>query len=203
MTGQPNWEYMTKECAVIPFSPGTVVWTDGMLSTMYYKTKERGILEEVFCGDNPNHDQFIRMFDPSKRVTQILCEVKNMGEPTEIATPVGYCWVELPKGEDGHRAAMCGFCFIRRTRYLRDLGLLGVRYWTHGLKIDVLHGVQLDSNKAAKRYAEALGFESVAVVPKFHHYKGDLVAARAMILEKKDFEPMFEKWMEGKNIVRT
>ena len=198
-----NWEYMTKEAAVIPFTPGTVVWVDGMLSTIYYRLKEKNLLEDTFCGDNPNHDQFIRMFDPSKKVAQILCEVEDAGKPQEQVHPVGMSWVELPKGEDGQRAAMPGFAFIKRSRYMLDLGMLGVHYWMHGLKIDVLHGVQLESNRAAKRFSERLGFTTTGIVPKFHHYRGELVGARAMILEKEDFEPRFEKWLENKKGVES
>lgn len=196
-----NWEYMTKEAAVIPFSPGTVVWADGVLSTAYYRLKERGLLEKLFCGDIPNHDQFIRMFDPSKKVTQILCEVEDQGKPQESVKPVGIAWVELPKGEDGARAALCGFAFTKRSRYMLDLGMLGVHYWTHGLKIDALHGVMLLSNQAAADYASRLGFKQTAIVPDFHFCAGSLVAARVMILQKNEFDPIFDKWMESKNDV--
>src|ERR1700733_13895593 len=118
MTG---WEYMTKNAAVIPFAPNTVVYVDGMLSTCYYESKKAGILDKVMCGDNPDHDHFIRMFDESKKVLQILCEVEDVGTDKENAIPVGYCWVEMPKGVDGARAAMCGFAFFKKTRLLRDL----------------------------------------------------------------------------------
>ena len=142
-----GWKYMTKNAAVIPFSPGTVVYTDGMLSTLYYRSKELGRLEYMFCGDNPNHDQFIRMFDESKRITQILCEVENQGTPQEACHPVGCSWVEVSRGVDGQRAAMCGFAFIKRSRYMIDLGMLGVAYWTEALKVDVVHGIMLEENK--------------------------------------------------------
>ena len=198
MTG---WKYMTKNAAVIPFSPGTVVYRDGVLSTLYYKTKEAGLIEKTFCGDNPNHDQFVRMFDESKKILQILCEVENVGEETENAIPVGYAWVEAPKGIDGARAAMCGFAFFRHTRYLRDLGMLGLYYWMDGLKITDLHGVLLEPNRAAIRYAAKLGFIRTATVPRFHFYNGDLVPAVAMLLESKDFLPKFGKWFEPKKLV--
>lgn len=196
-----GWKYMTKNAAVIPFSPGTVVYRDGMLSTLYYKTKEAGLLEKVLCGDKPDHDHFIRMFDESRKILQILCEVENVGKETENAIPVGYAWVEAPKGIDGARAAMCGFAFFRHTRYLRDLGMLGLYYWMDGLKITDLHGVLLEPNRAAIRYAEKLGFIKTATVPRFHFYNGDLVPAVAMLLESKDFLPQFSKWFETKKLV--
>lgn len=196
-----NWEFMTDKAAVVPFTPGTVVYRDGMLSTLYYKTKEAGLLEKVLCGDNPDHDHFIRMFDESKKVLQILCEVENVGEKTENVIPVGYAWVEAAKGIDGARAAMCGFCFFRHTRYLRDLGMLGLYYWMKGLKITVLHGVMIESNQAAIRYALKLGFQTTATVPNFHFYQGKLVPARAVMIEAKDFLPQFSKWLESKKCV--
>jgi len=195
------WEFMTAKAAVVPFSPGTVVYQDGMLSTLYYKTKEAGLIEKVFCGDKPDHDHFIRMFDESKKILQILCEVENVGMKTENAIPVGYCWVEAPKGVDGARAAMCGFAFFRHTRYLRDLGMLGLYYWMKGLKITAVHGVMLQSNKAAIRYAAKLGFIRTATVPLFHFYNGELVPAVAMLLESKDFLPQFANWFETKKLV--
>jgi len=194
-----GWEYMTKDAAVVPFSPGTVVHVDGMLSTLYYKTKAAGLIEKVFCGDSITHDQFIRMFDESKKILQILCEVENNGTPTENVIPVGYCWVEAPKGVDGMRAAMCGFAFFRRTRYLRDLGMLGINYWMRALKITVIHGVLLQANRPAIRYAHRLGFVTTAKVPLFHFYNDELVPAEAVILEAKDFLPAYDAWYETKN----
>lgn len=198
-----GWKYMTKNAAVIPFSPGTIVYRDGMLSTLYYRSKELGRLEYIFCGDNPGHDQFIRMFDESKKITQILCEVEDQGTPQEIVHPVGYSWVEVSRGVDGDRAAMCGFAFIERSRYMVDLGMLGVAYWMEGMKIDVLHGVLLEENKAAQHFAEVLGFKHEGVVRRFHCYQGKLVSAVAMILEKNDFTPVFDKWFESKKVVET
>jgi RimJ/RimL family protein N-acetyltransferase len=191
-----DWKYKTKNAAVIPFSPGSLVYRDGMLSTLYYKTKELGRLEYTMCGDNPTHDQFIRSFDESKRVTQVLCEVENYGTPEEVVHPVGYSWVEAPRGVDGARAALCGFAFIKRSRYMIDLGMLGVAYWMEGLKIDVVHGVMLEENKVAQRFAEKIGFKRQALVPKFHFYKGKLVSAVSMSLEKNDFMPVFQEWYE-------
>jgi RimJ/RimL family protein N-acetyltransferase len=172
-----------------------------MLSTLYYRSKELGRLEYIMCGDNPNHDQFIRMFDEPKKVTQILCEVENQGTPQEIVHPVGWSWVDTARGVDGARAAMCGFAFIKRSRFMYDLGMLGIAYWMEGLKIDVIHGVMLEENKAAQRFASRLGFSLQALVPKFFSYRGVLVPAVSMMLEKNDFMPVFDSWFESKKIV--
>lgn len=195
-----GWEFMTKHAAVVPFSKGTPVYVDGMLSTLYYKTKERGLLDLVLCGDNPNHDQFVRMFDESKKILQILCEIKDQGTAAEQCIPVGYSWVEASKGIDGHRAAMCGFAFIKRSRYMRDLGMLGLAYWLKGMKIDVLHGVMLEQNQAAIRYAEELGFVRTAEVPKFHFFRGELVGAVEVMIEANDYLSKFEKWFENRRL---
>jgi hypothetical protein len=196
-----GWEFMTKDCAVVPFSPGTVVWVDGMLSTIYYGLKRLNRLELTLCGDNPTHDEFVRAFDPSKKVLQILCEVRNQGAPTEDAVPVGAAWVEMPKGTDGERAAMCGFAFFKPTRRLLDLGRMGIRYWMHGLKIDVVHGVMLEMNYPARRFATRLGFKQMAKVPRFHFHQEKLVDAVAVTLDKKDFDPSFEAWSENQKSV--
>lgn len=198
-----TWKYMTRHLAVVPFTKGTPVYTDGMLSMLYYKSKELGRLENTFCGDNPSHDQFIRMFEETKKVTQVLCEITDQGTPDERIIPVGYSWVEIPKGEDGARAAMCGFAFIRRSRHMVNLGRLGIYYWMDGLKIDVLHGVMLLSNQVAADYALKLGFKQTAIVPDFHFYQGKLVAARAMLLRKYDFMADFEPWLERQKVVES
>lgn len=197
MTG---WEYMTKTAAVIPFSPGTVVYRDGMLSTLYYETKEAGLLEKTFCGDTPNHDDFIRMFSLDKKVLQILCEVKEQGTSRETAHPVGYSWIDKSHGVDGARAALCGFCFIKRTRQLRALGMLGLYYWFHGLKIDVLHGVTLDLNFPAQDYAAKLGFKVTAHVPEYHTYQKKLRGAVVVTLKASDFMATFEPWYEQNRV---
>ena len=203
MSTWDNWEFKTSKAVVAPFSPGQPVYVDGMLSTLYYKTRDAGALEKVFCGDKPNHDQFIRMFDESKKVLQILCELKNAGEQEERIVPVGYSWGELPKGVDGQRAAMCGFAFFRRSRVMRDLGLLGAAYWMKGLKIDVIHGVMLESNEGAHRYSQAIGFTQTAIVPKYHFYEGALTGARVMILEAETFLPSYDEWYAKQNPVET
>lgn len=193
-----GWPYMTKKAAVIPFCPGTVVYVDGMLSTLYYETRKAGAIEAVFCGDNPSHDQFIRMFDESKKVLQILCRVKEQGTEQEKAEPVGYCWVEIPKGVDGARSALCGFCFFKKTRLIYDLGMLGIAYWMEGLKINVLHGVMLESNNAALGYAKGLGFHEVCVVPEWHFYQERLVGACVTYLKDDAFLPVYRQWRETK-----
>src|ERR1039458_4824005 len=176
-----GWEYMTKTAAVLPFSPNSPVYVDGMLSTLYYRTREAGLIEKVFCGDNPNHDQFIRMFDLSKKVLQIMCEVKDAGTEAERTIPVGFCWTEFPRGVDGARAAFCGFAFFKRSRQMRALGMLGLAYWFRGLKIDVLHGIILKSNTNALAYAHKLGFIDTATVPDYLFHQGKLVPACAVI----------------------
>jgi hypothetical protein len=198
-----GWKYMTKNAAVIPYSPGTLVHRDGMLSHLYYRSKELGRLEYIFCGDNPTHDQFIRMFDESKKIAQVLCDIKSQGTPQEIVRPIGYAWVEAPKGPDGQRAAMCGFAFIERSRYMLDAAMLGIGYWMEGLKIDVIHGVMLKENGAGQRFAERLGFIWQAEVPRFHSYRGKLVSATAMTLEKNNYYPIFEEWFEKQKVMES
>jgi hypothetical protein len=202
MSTWDNWEFKTSKAVVAPFSPGQAVYVDGMLSTLYYRSKDAGILDRVFWED-VNHDKFIRMFDESKKVLQILCELKHAGEEEERIVPVGYSWVELPKGVDGARGALCGFAFFKRSRVMRDLGMLGAAYWIKGLKIDVIHGVMLESNSSAKLYSEAIGFKHIATVPNYIFYQGKLVNARVMMLEADSFLPRFEEWHAKENPVES
>jgi hypothetical protein len=188
----------TKTAAVLPFCKGSLVWKDGMLSTIYYSLKELDRLETTFCGDSPDHDEFIRDFDPSRKVAQILCEV---GEESKLH-PVGIAWVELPKGVKGERAALCGFAFFKRSREMYNLGRMGIYYWMAGLDINVVHGVMLHSNLQAIKYAIKMGFSVSFPIPRFHFYQGKLVSAVAVTLEDHDFLPTFEPWFD-KNRVAT
>jgi hypothetical protein len=185
--------YQTKELALVPYMENTPVYIDATLPHLYYETKKEDKIEPVFCGDDLNLGQFVAFFEKRKTM-QVLCRVKN----DKTLQPRGYCWVDNPKGEDGSRSAMCGFAFwgdATADSCARDLARLGLAYWFEDLKIDVIHGIMLESNILARNFAARLGFREVAVVPKYHYYRGELVGARVMMLEAKDFLPGFEEWM--------
>lgn len=188
-----GWMYYQVEgLAVVPYMRGTPVWRDGVLPDLYRMTRDEGKIETVFCGDNFNMDQFVTYFEKRKTM-QILCKV----EDDKTLKPAGYCWVDLPRGVDGAKAVMSGFCFFDEyVRIAHDLGRLGVAYWFQDLLVDVIHGVLLESNEAGAHYAEMLGFHEVAIVPKYHYYHGELVNARVVMLEKDDFMPSFNEWFE-------
>lgn len=195
-----GWQYYgTHDLQIVPMMPGTPVFRDGMLSYLYYKTREEGKIEAVFCGDDLTHDMFIEFFQKRKTL-QVLCKVEENKE----LKPCGYSWVDSAIGVDGSRAALCGFCFfndISKTRYARSLGMLGLAYWMIDMRIDVIHGISLESNIAAKNYAKHLGFREVALVPNRHFYKGELLGARVMMIDKNDFVPKFEQWFESQKVV--
>lgn len=194
MNGWPY--YGTKELQVCPYMAGTPVYRDGMLPFLYYKTKEEGKIESVFCGDVINLDSFVNFFY-TRKTMQILAEV----EDNKDLKPVGYAWVDLPKGVDGARSAHSGFCFFNdasKRNSARDLARLGIAYWMIDLKINTLHGVLLESNTPARNFAEKVGFQECAVVPRYHYHAaaGELVGARVMVLNDTEFLPEFEKWRE-------
>lgn len=184
--------YGTKNLQVCPLMPGTPVYKDGTLSHLYYKTKEEGKLGLTFHDDEMTHDSFVAYFEKRKTL-QVLCEV----EENKDLKPVGYSWVDSPVGVDGARAALCGFCFFNGSserNSARDLARLGLAYFFTDLKIDVVHGILLASNTAAKNFAAKLGFLDSAIVPKWRYVGGELVDIRAMTLEANDFLPSFEEW---------
>jgi hypothetical protein len=190
-----NWLwYGTKDLQLVPFMPGTPIYRDGVLSTLYYSTKEEGKLKTVFCGDELNHDQFIAYFQKAK-VLQVLCRV----EANKDLKPRGYCWLDNAKGVDGARSAMCGFCFFgdaTEDAAARDLGMLGLAYWFTALRVDVIHGIMLESNIPGRNFAQKLGFTQCAIVPSYHALDGKLVSARVMICDEAGWMPMFEQWRE-------
>ena len=190
--------YQTKTLAVVPYMPGTPVYRDGMLPFLYTKLKEEGKVSATFCGENKTMDSFVSYFDRIKTM-QVLCRVGVEGDPRRIV-PVGFSWVDNPRGEDGQRVAMPGEAFFdgaSRTYSARNLARLAIAYAFEDLQIDVLHGVQVVTNFAARNFSMKLGFKEVAIVPKYHFVDGELVGARVMMLEKKDFMPSFQRWFEG------
>jgi hypothetical protein len=197
-----HWEYyQTENLGVFPYMFGVPVYRDGMLPFLYTKAREEEKIELAFCGDDIHMDQFVDFF-VKRKTMQVLARI----EDDKTIKPVGFSWVDTPVGVDGARGAICGFCFFDqagKTRDARDLGMLGLAYWMIAMKIDVIHGILLESNIPAKNYAKHLGFREVAVVPKRNFYKGYLEGARVMMIEKNDFVPVFEDWIEKKKVVET
>ena len=198
------WDYyQTKDLAVVPYMPGTPVYTDEMLPFLYQKTREEGKIELTFCGDILNLEKFVAFF--VKRGTmQVLCEV----EDDKTLKPVGYSWVDNPRGVDGARGALVGFCFFKNSskqESARNLGRLALGYMMNALRIDVLHGILLEENTQARDYCIRLGGREVGVVPRYHYSAsaGQLVGARVMIIEKETYLPEFDKWFETQKVVET
>jgi hypothetical protein len=192
------WDYyQTNDLAMVPYMAGTPVYTDAMLPFLYQKTKEEGKIELTFCGDLLNLDAFVTFF--VKRGTmQVLCEI----EGDKTLKPVGYSWVDNPRGKDGARGALVGFCFFKNSskrESARNLGRLALAYMMVAMRIDVLHGVLLEENTQASDFCIRLGSREVAIVPKYHYSvsAGELVGARVLIIEKETYLPEFEKWFEG------
>lgn len=197
-----HWSYyQTSRLGVFPYMPGVPVYADGMLPLLYTKAREEGKIELTFCGDDINMDQFVDFF-VKRKTMQVLARI----EEDKTIKPVGFSWLDSPVGVDGARSSLCGFCFFEeagKTRDARDLGMLGLGYWFIAMKVDVIHGIALESNLAAKNYARHLGFKEVAVVPKRQFHKGMLEGARVSMIEKGDFLPVFEDWVEKKKVVET
>jgi hypothetical protein len=183
--------YQTRDLAVVPYMEGSPVHRDGVLLDLYRRTRDEGKIETVFCGDKLNFDSFVAFFEKRKTL-QILCRVEN----DRTLRPAGYCWIDMPRGVDGARAVMCGFCFFREaTRVAVDLGKLGLAYWFEDMRADVIHGVLLESNKPGIHYALKLGFKDVCVVPEYLYAGGHLVGAQVMILRREEFMPGFDEWL--------
>ena len=188
-----SW-YGTRDLQVVPLMKGSPVYRDGMLSTLYYRTREEGNIETTFCGEDKTHDQFVTMFENLKTL-QVLCEIKDGG----TLVPAGYSWGCNPRGVDGARIAQPGMCFFGeagKRSVARDLARLAVAYAFIDLRINVLHGVQVVSNYAARNFSLRLGFKQTAIIPKYHVIDGRLEDARVMTLVDEDFVPGFIAWKE-------
>lgn len=197
-----HWlDFCTKRLAVVPYIEGTPVFRDGTLPYIYYRLKEENKIAATFCGDNKNLDSFVSYFDRIK-TAQILARVRESGN----LEPVGVGWVDLPRGVDGARACQCGQAFFgdaSRTPDARDLARLALAYSFEALKIDIFHGVQLESNYAARNFSLKLGFREVGLIPKWHSVDGELQAARVMMLEKTEFWPAFQSWYDAQELAKN
>lgn len=192
-----GWRYYGfKNLQVVPYMEGTPVYRDGMLPFLYTKLKEEGKVAATFCGENKRMDNFIAYFDRIKTL-QVLCTVNE----NDIMKPVGFSWVDSPRGIDGFRAAMPGEAFFKGSeRVSRDLAKLALGYVMNDMKVDVFHGVQVASNIAARNFAIRCGFREVGLVPDYHFNDGKLEAARIMILYAKEYLPKFFKWKEERDL---
>lgn len=181
-----------------PYMPGSPVYLDATMPHIYASLKREDKIAAMFCGEHKNQDEFISYYQRIK-TAQIACRVK---EDLHL-DPVGITWLDLPRGVDGARACQCGMAFFgdsTRTEDAQNLAKLALAYAFEDLKIDVLHGVQLESNMAARNFSLALGFVEVATVPRWHCveevWDNRLEAARVMMLEKIKFMPVFNEWFE-------
>lgn len=192
-----GWQfYRTKTLQVVPYMKGTPVWLDGMLPFLYMKLKEEGKVAATFCGDNKTLDDFVSYFHRNG-VMQVLCTVGTPEDPDRLV-PVGFSWVDNPRGVDGQRVAMPGEAFFKGSEKVsRHLAKLSLGYAMHDLRIDIFHGVQCVSNFAAKNFSIRCGFKEVAIIPKYHFVDGHLEDARIMMLEAKDYLPKFFDWKES------
>ena len=194
-----DWRYyQTHDLAVVPYMPGTPVYKDGLLPHLYVRTRDEGKIENTFCGDIPNMDEFIDFF-LRRKTMQILCRVKN----NSTIHPVGYSWVDAAIGVDGQRSALGSYCFLGdagKNGDARSLAKIGIAYWMEALRIDVVHGIMVADNIQAVNFARRIGFEHVATVPDRHYYKGKLASARVVMLRKSNFMPKFDVWFQSKKL---
>jgi len=161
-----------------------------MLPYLYMRLKQDGNVATTFCGEHKTLEQFITYFDRLKTM-QVLCTVNE----NNTVQPIGFSWLDNPRGVDGCRAAMPGFALFKGSSvWSRNVCRLGIAYWFHSLKIDILHGVQVASNIPARNFARRLGFKEVALIPEYHFVDGKLEAARIMSLKATDFMPDFWEW---------
>ena len=192
--------YGTKTLQVCPYMKGSPVFVDGMMSHLYYKTKEEGNIATAFCGEEKNHDQFVYFFE-SLKTMQVCCEVTA----EEKLVPVGFTWVMNPRGVDGARVAQPGMCFFGgagKRGSARGLAKLALAYAMIDLRINVLLGEQVYNNYLARNFALRLGFKDVARIPYRNAIDGRLVDGRVVMLKDEDFLPKFFEWKESQPKVK-
>ena len=192
-----NWEYQTDKVAVIPYPS----WPnrDGLLGHLYLRTKQDDLLDTVFCGmSGIDFDRFVTYLSRKDIPAQIYC-LQEEGKPF---IPIGYCFLHSVDGADGARFAMFGFCFFKEywgREELRDLVWLCLAYWFHAIKVDILYGITLKDNFLARNFSRIFGFEEEAVLRKFLYRQGKRTDARVVLLEKENFQPLYQSWLAKKS----
>jgi hypothetical protein len=190
----PGWSYQTDRVFLTPYDSA---WTGTqviphVLSAIWLRLREDDLLDTVFPGmGDLGHDAVVSML--SKRTVQLLWKRFKEG-PIAL---IGFSFIDSADGVDGARKAMFGFAFFKEywgtiERYQATHLMLA--YWFSVLKIDVLFGITLRSNRLARNLARKFGCVELADVPRFLYCNGELADATLVMLEKESFAPLFNAW---------
>jgi len=188
-----NYEYRTQEVMLVPYAKATRAHLpEDLLVSLYCRTRDERLMETAFPGIQMDLVGFIQFM--GARAVQILC-VRDEDGVLKLA---GYGLIVQAEGVDGARTARFGFNFFRQwhgTRQARDLGMFLIAFWMKELRVDVLYGTTLKSNRLAQNFGRRrFGFRVLCDLPKFFSCDGRLTDGTLVVLEKQDFMEYYTAW---------
>jgi RimJ/RimL family protein N-acetyltransferase len=176
--------YENEKVALLTYWEGpNSPFPETFLSVLYAKTKEDGLIGRVFPGMQiKTLNQFIHHMNGKPLVVGYV-----KGNPPQIA---GYGWLWETQGTETARKSSFGFCFLKKffgSDEIRQLARMALHWWFVDLKVQVLYGATLESNRQAIAFAKEIGFTVIGKAPKFFTRKDVLVDACLVFQERDDF----------------
>ncbi len=184
--------YVGERVFLFPYSPAQAPFStaDGpvpeLLGYLYDQTKRDGLLELLFAGEaQPSKNTFIVKLFGKAVVVAFKLPVNG-----ETAIPVGYGWLENVEIVGERKKASCSFAMFKSfwgREEVTEAGEMTLHFWFNELGLDVLFGPMLKRNELAKRFAEELGFKTVAEIPQFFLSESGFEDCTLLMLSKADF----------------
>ena len=152
----------------------TPVVSDETLAKAYFQMKEEGTLERVFYQGIPTLRQFLIEFLTEGRRVTLGC-FRDVGKPEPEYCGMG--WVLASVSMDGWTRSETGMCFSRNQSRQTDnlkFGQLMMESFFRRYDIDVLFGCTPSANRAALKYARALGMTLNGPIPGLCCWRGEI-----------------------------
>ncbi len=165
--------------------------SDDLLATAYLRFKQEGILETIYYERVPSLCEYLSQVMKPEHIS-IGCFVDRRGDG-KFWDFMGVCWVfDRQELGNGQYKAETGFGFFKDAASSSlekvQLAKLGIYATFSTFNIDVLFGTTPTENRAARRFARAVGFDMApAPIKNFISWEGALSDAWISSLTKKDW----------------
>lgn len=177
------WPYQDSNGLLLPFdqsNPGQ--YGHGLIPALYAQMEKDGLLEVCLPGvTDLSLAGLFRVLD-SKPI------VVGLAKPGYDCAGIG--WLYGVEGQEGARKAFMGFLFFRDhwgTPVVRSLARQALRYWFVDLKVDVLYGATLKTNRLARNFGKKLGFRELTDLPRWFSRNGEFQDGTLVMLAKEQF----------------
>jgi RimJ/RimL family protein N-acetyltransferase len=178
-----TWEYQTERALIVPYVPSipSTTFPEDFLVQLYYMTKKDDLFRRAFPGGSKfSLNWFISYFGQRSLLIGMI-------KPKEVA---GYAWLYEIEGNDQFKKASVGVCFFKKYWGMvpqLELARLGIAWFFHEAKINIMFGTIASWNRASVRYARLLGFEMIGRAPSFFLQNDLSVDIDLMYLKREKF----------------